>query len=104
MVRDPEAADGGATLLMGMKSEHVLQKDSHEEFTSSNGVTTTSEIEWRFAYTPEALEGSYPERVGFKEEHPDWCRQPKSMEELMELLEGQVAMHLPQRTFLSAPS
>ena len=38
MVKDPEAPEAGATLLMGMKSEHVLQKDAHEEFTSSSAL------------------------------------------------------------------
>ena len=90
MVKDPDAPDGGATLLMGMKSEHCLQKDSDESFTSSNGVTTTSEIEWRFAHAPDMSGATdYPERVGFKQDHPGWCRSPKPMDELMEMLEVQ---------------
>ena len=51
MVKDPEHA-GDATILMGMQVEHTLEKDCAELFTSSNGVTTTSQVEWDFAVRP----------------------------------------------------
>lgn len=101
MVKDPESG-GEATILMGMQVEHTLDKDCADTFTSSNGVTTTSQIEWDFAYRPterfyfldgrgaierEGEEEAWPERVGFREEHPAWCRQHKTLAELMELLE-----------------
>ena len=86
MVKDPDL-DGLATICMGMKTEHLYQKDSYEEFTSSNHVTTTSAIEWEFAHCPD-YEKDYPERgEGFEVEHPEWCRKAKTMEELMELNE-----------------
>ena len=86
MVKDPDL-DGLATICMGMKTEHLYQKDSYEEFTSSNHVTTTSAIEWEFAHCPD-YEKDYPERgEGFEAEHPEWCRKAKTMEELMELNE-----------------
>ena len=87
MVKDPEAPDGAATLLMGMRADHTMQKDATDEFTSSNGVTTTSAVEWQFAYAPDCREGAYPERAGFAEAHPNWCRIPKPLDELMECLE-----------------
>ena len=97
MVKDPEQ-DSVATIHMGMQVEHTLEKDCAELFTSSNGVTTTSQIEWEFATRPSArsyflqeggleAEEGWPERKGFKEQHAEWCRQPKSLDELMELLE-----------------
>jgi hypothetical protein len=85
MMKDPDN-NGVATIKMGMQLEHTSQKDASEPFTSSNGVTTTSEVEWRFAYCP-SDEEEYPERKGFATEHPEWCRASKPMSELMELLE-----------------
>ena len=103
MAKDPET--GEATILRAMEVEHCEEGDSHKEFTSSNGVTTTSAIEWEFVVRPdmareqrEALDengeptgetlGPYPERGGgFAEKHPEWCRRPRPREELGELLE-----------------
>lgn len=83
MVKDP---DGLTTIVMGMEAEHTQSKDCDDEFTSSNGATTTSRIEWDFAHNADPTK-AYPERVGFAENHPEWCRQCKSMDALMELLE-----------------
>ena len=89
MVKDEE---GVATILMGMQVEHTLEKDCSDFFTSSNGVTTTSQIEWDFAYRPTERvylreEEEWPERKGFKDAHPNWCREYRSLDDLMELLE-----------------
>ena len=97
MVKDPEQGNV-ATIHMGMQVEHTLEKDCAELFTSSNGVTTTSQIEWEFAVHPQArshfleeggLEAKeeWPERKGFRDSHPEWCRTPKPLDELLELLE-----------------
>eukprot|EP00966_Prymnesium_polylepis_P234964 5434566-Prymnesium_polylepis.1 len=40
-------------------------------------MESISKDEWEVAYepVPEKVEaGAYAERVGFKEEHPEWCR------------------------------
>ena len=98
MAKDPEN-DNQPSILMGMQLEHTSDKDCHELFTSSNGVTTTSQIEWDFAVRPHApvyLEetagtstdgGLWPERKGFRTSHPEYCRDTRSLDELMEDLE-----------------
>ena len=47
-----------------MKQEHTARDDSSLEFTSSNGVTTTSATEWEVVMTPEPGR-DYPDRSGF---------------------------------------
>ena len=103
MAKDP--ATGEATIFRAMEVEHCFECDSEKEFTSSNGVTTTSMLEWEFVVTPDlnraerdvldaetgeptgAKLGPYPERLHLAEQHPEWCRKPRSREELDELLE-----------------
>lgn len=44
---------------------------------TSNGCKTTAAVEWEVVCAPkkEGKEGyAYPEREGFREAHPDWCR------------------------------
>ena len=70
--------------------EHCNRPDSRLTFTSSNGVTTTSAIEWEFVVCPDEAKYTrleYPERKGFPEEHPDWCRQQRPIEEMLVLTE-----------------
>ena len=43
------------------------------KFTSSNGITSISSDEWEVAFEP-IPDKVYAERVGFLEEHPEWCR------------------------------
>ena len=104
MAKDPST--GEASILRAMEVEHCEEVDSEKEFTSSNGVTTTSQLEWEFVVSPDMGRaerdvidvetgeptgeklGPYPERGwGFAEAHPEWCRQPRSRDELDELLE-----------------
>ena len=40
-----------------------------------------------FVCLPEARD-AYPERQGFREHHSQWCRSPKPLAELMELMES----------------
>ena len=47
-----------------MKQEHTARDDSSLEFTSSNGVTTTSATEWEVAIAPQPA-CDYPDRAGF---------------------------------------
>ena len=47
-----------------MKQEHTARDDSSLEFTSSNGVTTTSATEWEVAIAPQPAR-DYPDRSGF---------------------------------------
>ena len=104
MAKDP--ATGEASIMRAMEVEHCEECDSEKEFTSSNGVTTTSITEWEFVVKPDmsraerdvidvetgeptgAKLGAYPERGwGFAEAHPEWCRKPRTREELDDLLE-----------------
>ena len=34
------------SLLFSMESEHTAERDANIEFTTSNGVTSTSQLEW----------------------------------------------------------
>jgi hypothetical protein len=70
-----------------MEYEHIGDKDATSSFTAPNGTTTTSEVEWQFVCLPEARD-AYPERQGFREHHSQWCRSPKPLAELMELMES----------------
>ena len=46
VIGPPQMVHG--SLLSSMHAEHVSRKDSRASFTSSNGVTTTSETEWEW--------------------------------------------------------
>ena len=68
-----------------MKQEHTARDDSSLEFTSSNGVTTTSATEWEVAMAPQAGQ-VYPDRASFA---PDDSRRraPQAIEELVPVME-----------------
>ena len=54
-----------------------MRPDSNLKFTSSNGMSSISRDEWEVAYEP-IPEKTYAERVGFPEEHPEWCRKVRA--------------------------
>ena len=68
-----------------MKHEHTACDDSSLEFTSSNGVTTTSATEWEVAIAPQAGR-AYPDRVNFAADDPR-RRVPQAIEELVPAME-----------------
>ena len=68
-----------------MKQEHTARDDSSLEFTSSNGVTTTSATEWEVAMAPQAGR-AYPDRVNFAAEDAR-RRVPQAIEELVPAME-----------------
>ena len=62
------------------EAEHCDRTDSKITFKSSNGLTANSKDEWEVAYEPDpekVAAEAYVEREGFKEDHPEWCRQIK---------------------------
>ena len=59
------------TLMYALEAEHCKKSDSRKDFTSANGLTTTSAIEWEIVASPKE-EREYPERDGFKVKHPEW--------------------------------
>ena len=67
-MKDPDAGNQ-QTIRKAMENEHTCMKDAALEFTSSNGCTTTSQIEWEFAYTASRSADEYPERKGLPPEH-----------------------------------
>lgn len=80
------------SLLNTMEFEHLHEKDAKTEFTAPNGVTTTAATEWALVCAPE--EGKeYPERSGYTEHHPAWCRVPKPLEEMLRLMEQVLSPH-----------
>ena len=71
LLGSPLLVDG--SFKTAMEREHTKGDDATEEFTSSNGMTTTSLREWEFVIAPK--EGAeYPERRGFRDAHPESCR------------------------------
>ena len=74
------------SLFNTMEFEHTGEKDSHEKFTSGNGMSSTPETEWNIVVKPEkGVE--YPERDGFREQHPGWCRVPVTRQTLQDMEE-----------------
>ena len=69
-----------------MKQEHTARDDISLEFTSSNGVTTTSATEWEVAMAPQPGRAAYPDRVGFAADDPR-RRVPQAIEELVPAME-----------------
>lgn len=82
VVKDPEDPNHAPTIRKSMENEHTACKDSKITFTSSNGVTTDSAIEWEFAYRPEKGFGEYPERERLEKE--EYRRKPKPLAEFLE--------------------
>ena len=72
-----------------MEFEHTGEKDSLEEFVAPNGVTSKAEIEWEVVCSPSKDASQYPERQGYRDSHPTWCRVPKALAEMLELMEAQ---------------
>jgi len=86
------APKGAPKTLMGaMEEEHCKKTDSARDFTSANGLTTTSATEWEIVvdpkFDPERGFKDYPERKGFRREHPEWCRVHRPLEEVLEAME-----------------
>ena len=50
------------SIMTSMDHEHLQRDDSHREFTSTNGVATTSALEWEFVASPVAGK-NYPQRA-----------------------------------------
>ena len=84
MIKDPEV-DDTPTIRMSMENEHTNMSDSQIYFTSPNGTTSTSAIEWEFCYAPQP-DHVYPERKDFREQHPNWCRKAVPIRELKDSL------------------
>lgn len=76
------------SLFNTMEYEHCQEKDSSAVFTAPNGTTTQSSTEWAVVCAPKKSE-AYPERVGYRERHPGWCRVPKPLQQMVEAMEEQ---------------
>ncbi|KOO33679.1 ankyrin repeat protein [Chrysochromulina tobinii] len=74
------------TLFNAMAVEHTSEKDSLEMFTAFNGVSTSSELEWRCVVCPKKGE-EFPERPGYAENNKLWCRVPTALEEMLKAME-----------------
>ena len=74
------------SLFNTMEYEHCHEKDAAADFTASNGTTTKSRIEWEVVCAP-VKEAQYPERVGYRERHPSWCRVPTPLARMLVAME-----------------
>lgn len=92
MHRDTEREDCAATLLKAMENEHCAGADARDEFTSTNGITTYSKLEWEIVASPkkrpETPDGTYPERADLRLHQPQHCRVPRSIEYMKAAMEG----------------
>ena len=88
MAKDPSREDSPATLLRSMEGDHTRGDDAQLEFVTTNGTTTRSAIEWEFVTYPQKRpEVPYPERHGLRESDPACCRVPRTVDEMMEIME-----------------
>ena len=98
MHKDPEREGAPATLLKAMENEHCAGPDALDEFTSTNGVTTHSWLEWEIVVCPkkkpETPEGVYPERKGLREHQPECCRVPRTLDYICREMESSANVHL----------
>ncbi len=74
------------SLFHAMEGEHTAEKDSFVTFPTPNGVSTQSATEWEVVSAP-SRGTTYPERDGYREKKPEWCRRLKSLDEYMEVME-----------------
>ena len=63
LIGPPQMVNG--SIHKAMEADHCAHKDAKITFTSSNGVSTTSETEWEIVFNP-AMDRSYPERKHFR--------------------------------------
>ena len=75
------------SLFNMMQYEHLSERDSSVPFESNGGVTTTAETEWAIVVKPNK-ETDYPERVGYRERHPGWCRVPSKLDDMLQAMEA----------------
>ena len=74
------------SLREAMKQEHCERKDAKLSFTSSNGTTTTSKMEWEIVVEPQ-IGKLYPERASYRTPEgvatqPGLCRRAVTLCEL----------------------
>ena len=74
------------SLYDAMAGEHTNEVDSKIDFATSNGVTTTSEVEWEAVHSPVSGK-QYPERHGFQKQHPECCRVVKTVPQMLQTME-----------------
>ena len=75
-------------VVAGDATDHTAQLDADVSFEVGNyGTVTTSRTEWEIVYCPK-VERDYPERDGFRERHPEWCRKPRPLEEMQQAMEA----------------
>ena len=84
MHKDPDAPNAPPSLMRAMQNEHCASADSKDEFTTTNGVTTTSAVEWEFCTHPRKKAFTYPDRGGL---HPNEQRTARTLKEMQEIME-----------------
>ena len=91
MHKDPDKPeDTPPSLFKAMENEHCANIDSTVEFSSSNGMTTNSFVEWEIVTSPQKKpQAAYPERFGLRESKPEWCRVARPLSEMEEQMEVQ---------------
>ena len=57
------------------------------EFEANSGCKTSSEIEWELTVAP-IKEKAYPERQGYREHSPTWCRIPRTLDDMSNEMES----------------
>ena len=84
------------SLFGAMEYEHCAQSDAEIEFTTSNGSTSTSKIEWEVVVAPRKEKGkwAYAERADLVGKASAYARSILSLEDMMEKMEVEANQHL----------
>ena len=88
MYKGPSSSEPDKSLFNMMEHEHLNGDDATIAFESNSGCKTDAATEWRFCVGPDKS-AEYPERAGYKENSPTWCRVPIKLEDMMEAMEKQ---------------
>ena len=91
MYKGPQHAE--KSLFNTMEYEHTAEKDAKDSFTSPNGTTTDAETEWAVVCAPQQSV-LYPERAGYREAHPGWCRVVTPLEAMLQAMEERCNVRL----------
>ena len=78
------------SLFNTMEYEHNAEKDADADFTVNQGLTTTARTEWEVVVKPDKQKvetAAYPEREGYRESSPKWCRVPTRLDDMMKAME-----------------
>ena len=100
MTKEHQGEEAIASLFKSMENDHCAMADSNELFDTPNGMTSKSCIEWEVVVDPKPQPAGlsetelYPERSGWRQSNPEWCRKLVPLATLMEDMKNNCNMQL----------